>query len=57
MLASPLAPDHTQVFAPGGLEALFEARYRAEGIPLNDLTLAGIDAMARQLGSASLPAS
>lgn len=56
ILASPLAPGHAQVFAPGGLEAMFEARYRREGIPLNDLTLAGIDAMARQLGSASLPA-
>ncbi|MEZ5351137.1 MAG: Ldh family oxidoreductase [Bryobacteraceae bacterium] len=38
------------VAAPGGIEAAFEQRYRAEGIPLNETTIAGINAAADELG-------
>ncbi|MFN3325483.1 MAG: Ldh family oxidoreductase [Bryobacteraceae bacterium] len=44
------APGVDRIYAPGGLEAETEARYRAEGIPLNDITIAGIFGAARQVG-------
>ena len=53
--ASRRAPDVEQLFAPGEMEARFEARYSREGIPLNEITIADIVAAARSLGVA-LPA-
>ncbi len=38
------------LYAPGGLEALTEARYRREGILLNAVTWEGVRGAARQLG-------
>ncbi len=35
-----------RLYAPGGLEAETEARYRREGIPLNEATWAGLEAAA-----------
>ena len=43
------APGVERIYAPGELEAELEARYRAEGIPLNDATLAGIASAAERL--------
>jgi LDH2 family malate/lactate/ureidoglycolate dehydrogenase len=40
------APGVSRIYAPGELEYLTEERYRAEGIPLNDVTLADIRAAA-----------
>jgi LDH2 family malate/lactate/ureidoglycolate dehydrogenase len=39
-----------RIYLPGELEAETERRYRQEGIPLNDLTLAGIGSAAAELG-------
>ncbi|MBI3697154.1 MAG: Ldh family oxidoreductase [Acidobacteria bacterium] len=39
-----------QLYAPGGLEAETEARYRREGIPLNDATLSALAHTAGRLG-------
>jgi LDH2 family malate/lactate/ureidoglycolate dehydrogenase len=41
---SATAPGFARCWAPGELEADFERRYRAEGIPLNAETLAGLAA-------------
>lgn len=38
------------LYAPGGLEAEIEARYRAEGIPLNQATLNGLAEAAATVG-------
>src|SRR5262245_37097950 len=48
--ASAPAPGFTRAYAPGALEAAYEARYAREGIPLNDATLAGVVAAARERG-------
>ena len=48
--ASAPAPGFTRCYAPGALEADYEARYRRDGIPLNDATLAGVVAAARERG-------
>jgi LDH2 family malate/lactate/ureidoglycolate dehydrogenase len=39
-----------RLYAPGELETETESRYRREGIPLNDATLAGIAEVTEQLG-------
>lgn len=44
------APGVERIYAPGELEFETEARYRAEGIPLNDLTLRDISAAAAAVG-------
>jgi len=44
------APGVERVLAPGELEFETEARYRAEGIPLNDVTLRDIAAAAQNVG-------
>ena len=44
------APDTDRIYSPGELEHETSVRYRAEGIPLNDETLAGIADCARELG-------
>jgi LDH2 family malate/lactate/ureidoglycolate dehydrogenase len=41
-----------RLYPPGLLEAEFERRYAAEGIPLNEETIAGIEAAARRVGIA-----
>jgi LDH2 family malate/lactate/ureidoglycolate dehydrogenase len=46
---SPRAAGVEQVYAPGGLEVETEARYRADGIPLNAETIGGIVSVARKL--------
>ena len=43
------APGVERIYTPGELEAELEARYRAEGIPLNDATLDGIASAAERL--------
>lgn len=43
------APGVARIYAPGELEAETEEGYRRTGIPLNDVTLAGINETARQL--------
>jgi LDH2 family malate/lactate/ureidoglycolate dehydrogenase len=43
-------PGVERIYAPGDLEFETEARYRAEGIPLNDLTIRDIKAVAERLG-------
>jgi len=48
--ASAPAPGFARCYAPGALEAEYEARYSREGIPLNDATLAGVAAAARERG-------
>lgn len=45
------APGHRRVYAPGELDAETERAYRAEGIPLNAETLAGLLAAADRLGT------
>jgi LDH2 family malate/lactate/ureidoglycolate dehydrogenase len=45
------APGAKRIYSPGELEHETSARYRAEGIPLNDETLAGISKAARDLGA------
>lgn len=47
--ASPPAPGFARTWVPGHLEADFESRYRRDGIPLNETTLAGIAAAASRL--------
>jgi len=49
---SRLAPGFERVYAPGGLEAEIEARYRREGVPLNDATLDGLTRAAARVGAA-----
>jgi LDH2 family malate/lactate/ureidoglycolate dehydrogenase len=49
--ASRTAPGVERAYAPGALEAKYEARYRRDGIPLNDATLAGVAAAARERGA------
>jgi LDH2 family malate/lactate/ureidoglycolate dehydrogenase len=44
------APGVERIYAPGELEAETAARYRRDGIPLNDATLAGLAAVAGRLG-------
>ncbi|MCI0623178.1 MAG: Ldh family oxidoreductase [Acidobacteria bacterium] len=44
------APNLDRIYAPGGLEAETERRYRREGIPLNGATLEGISRSAEALG-------
>jgi len=39
-----------RLYAPGGLEAELETACRRDGIPLNDATLAGLRAVAREHG-------
>jgi len=41
------------LYAPGGLEAATEARYRSEGIPLNNETVAGLVKSAEAVGAPS----
>ena len=43
-------PGVERIYAPGELEFETEGRYRAEGIPLNDLTIRDIKAAAAALG-------
>lgn len=45
------SPDSSGIYSPGELEHETSVRYRAEGIPLNDETLAGIANAARDLGA------
>jgi LDH2 family malate/lactate/ureidoglycolate dehydrogenase len=45
-------PGVKALHPPGGLEATLEAAYRRDGIPLNDITLAGIAEAAAKLGVA-----
>ena len=47
---SSRAPGVDRIWAPGGLEADIERRYRREGIPLNEETLKGLRETARRLG-------
>lgn len=51
------APGVDRIYAPGGLEAETERRYRREGIPLNAATLEDIRRTARQLGADPSPIS
>jgi L-2-hydroxycarboxylate dehydrogenase (NAD+) len=44
------APGITRIYAPGELEAETERRYRREGIPLNEVTLRGIQHSAAEAG-------
>ena len=48
--ASPPAPGFARTWVPGHLEADFEARYRREGIPLNEATLRGIAEAGHRVG-------
>jgi len=48
--ASKLAAGHKRVYAPGEIEAETEARYREQGIPLNDETLKELTETAASLG-------
>ena len=43
-----------KIYAPGELEALTEARYRADGIPLNDETIGDLSRCAKGLGLSPL---
>ena len=43
-------PGVKALYPPGGLEAALQAAYRRDGIPLNDITLAGIADAAKALG-------
>ena len=51
--ASRRAAGVERLFMPGEMEADFDAKYRREGIPLNDRTLADIAAVARERGVAA----
>lgn len=44
------APGVERIYAPGEKEFLSRAAYEREGIPLNEMTLAGIAAAAREVG-------
>jgi LDH2 family malate/lactate/ureidoglycolate dehydrogenase len=44
------APGVERIYLPGELEAETEHRYRSEGIPLSEATLAGITAAGSELG-------
>ncbi len=48
--SSRLAPGFDRVFSPGEMEFEIAARYRAEGIPLNDATLADLARAAARAG-------
>jgi LDH2 family malate/lactate/ureidoglycolate dehydrogenase len=48
------APGVDRIYAPGELEWETERRYRADGIPLTEETLAGIVAAAKRVGVAPL---
>lgn len=48
--SSRTAPGVTRVYSPGELEADLQARYAAEGIPLNNETLGTIRNAARRIG-------
>lgn len=48
------APGFDRTYAPGELEQLRAQDYRRHGIPLNDITLAGIDQVATRLGLPAL---
>ena len=48
--SSKRVPGVEAVYAPGGLEAETERRYRDEGIPLNAVTLEGLTKCASDLG-------
>jgi len=43
------------LYAPGGMEFETESRYRAEGIPLNEITLKGLRASAQRVGASVTP--
>jgi LDH2 family malate/lactate/ureidoglycolate dehydrogenase len=45
-----LAAGIRRVFVPGEMEAELERRQRADGIPLNEATIAGIRDVAARLG-------
>ena len=45
-----LAPGFDRVYAPGELEAIHRAEYRAQGIPLHRVTLADLRKTAERLG-------
>ncbi|MGH6900095.1 MAG: Ldh family oxidoreductase [Geminicoccaceae bacterium] len=45
-----LAPGVTRVFVPGEMEAELERRQRADGVPLNEATVQGIQDAAARLG-------
>lgn len=45
------AEGSVELYAPGGLEAAIEARYRSGGIPLNDLTIEGLRRAAESAGA------
>jgi LDH2 family malate/lactate/ureidoglycolate dehydrogenase len=49
MSSAPAVPG-ARLYAPGGLEAQLEAEYARSGIPLNDMTLAGIRDCAARFG-------
>lgn len=49
------APGFNRIYFPGELEAETEAKYRKEGIPLNEDTLKGIAVAAERLGIDSSP--
>jgi LDH2 family malate/lactate/ureidoglycolate dehydrogenase len=51
------APGVDRIYAPGELEWETERRYRADGIPLNEETLAGIAAAAERVSAEVLPLS
>lgn len=48
--AVPLAPGCDEILLPGEIEARCEARYRAEGIPMDGAVLAEIARIAREWG-------
>ena len=50
MRSSRLGPGFQKIYAPGGLEAETEARYRTAGIPLNEATLDGLACAAGRVG-------
>jgi len=49
--ATRLAEGFDRVYVPGALEAEIEARYRRDGIPLNEQTIAGIVKAAEEVGA------
>lgn len=53
--ACRLAPGFERIYVPGEPEALAEARYRKQGIPLNAETLEGVIGAARSAGADPAP--
>lgn len=51
MRTSRPADGHERLYTPGEIEAELEAKFRREGIPLNDATLADIIRMAEKVGA------